>query len=102
MSLIFLSNSSVKTITLSYLLENALTEETMSLYYLFFVFSTPLSIFLSSLLIIYIDSFYIPILIISSFQLIIIILIIIFFTKVKDLILNFVFIQELLNLPSIF
>ena len=79
MFLIFLSNSSVKTITLSYLLENALTEETMSLYYLFFVFSTPLSIFLSSLLIIYIDSFYIPILIISSFQLIIIILIIIFF-----------------------
>ena len=79
MFLIFLSNSSIKTISLSYLLENALTEETMSLYYLFFVFSTPFSIFLSSLLIIYIDSFYIPILIISIFQLIIIILIIIFF-----------------------
>ena len=77
--LIFFTNSSVKTITLSYLLENALTEETMSLYFLFFIFSTPLSIFLSSFLVIYINSFHIPIIIISGLQLIIIILILIFF-----------------------
>ena len=77
--LIFFSNSSVKTITLSYLLENALTEETMSLYFLLFIFSTPLSIFLSTLLVIYLNSFLIPILIITILQLIIIILIIIFF-----------------------
>ena len=76
--LIFLANSSVKTITLSYLLENALTEETMSLYYLFYIFSTPLSILLSSFLVIYINSFHIPIIIISGLQLIIIILIMIY------------------------
>ena len=77
--LIFFSNSSIKTITLSYLLENALTEESMSLYYLFFIYSMPLSLFLSSLMVIYINSFHIPILIITIFQLIIIILILIFF-----------------------
>ena len=77
--LIFFSNSSIKTITLSYLLENALTEESMSLYYLFFIFSMPLSLFLSSLMVIYINSFLIPILIITIIQLIIIILILIFF-----------------------
>ena len=77
--LIFLTNSSVKTITLSYLLENALTEESMSLYFLFFIMSIPLSIFLSSIMVIYLDSFHFPILIVTCLQFIIIILIIIFF-----------------------
>lgn len=77
--LIFSTNSSVKTITLSYLLENALTEEVMSLYFLFFNLSSPLSILLSSLMVIYLNSFYFPIIIITAAELIIIILIIIFF-----------------------
>ena len=77
--LIFLSNSSVKTITLSYLLENALTEETMSLYYLLFIFSIPLSIFLSTVLIIYTNSYHYAIIILTSALIIINIIIIIFF-----------------------
>ena len=77
--LIFTANSSIKIISLSYLLENALTEDTMSLYYLFFIFSTPLSIILASFLVIYMNSFHFPILLITSAQLIIIILIIIYF-----------------------
>ena len=51
----------------------------MSLYYLFFIFSTPLSIILASFLVIYMNSFHFPILLITSAQLIIIILIIIYF-----------------------
>ena len=77
--LIFTANSSIKTISLSYLLENALTEEAMSLYFLLFIFTIPLSIFLSSFLVIYMNSFHFPILLITIAQLIIIILIILFF-----------------------
>ena len=77
--LIFLANSSVKTITLSYLLENALTEEDMSLYYLLFIFSIPLSIFLSTIMVIYTNSFHYAIIILTSILIIINIIIIIFF-----------------------
>ena len=77
--LIFASNSSIKTSTLSYLLENALTEEAMSYYFLYFTISKPLSLFLSTLMVIYLDSFHFPILIVAGFQFIIIILIMIFF-----------------------
>ena len=77
--LIFTSNSSVKTITLSYLLENALTEEAMSLYFLLFIISIPLSIFFTTLLVIYTNSFHFPTLILMILELIIIILIMLFF-----------------------
>ena len=77
--LIFISNSSIKTISLSYLLENALTEKAMSQYFLLFILSTPLSILLSSCLVIYMNSFHFPILLLAIAQLVIIILIIIFF-----------------------
>ena len=77
--LIFFSNSSIKIITLSYMLENALTEQKMSLYFLFFNLSQPLSIILSTIMVIYLNSFEYPILICSIGILFINILIIIFF-----------------------
>ena len=77
--LIFLSNSSIKIISLSYMLENALTNELMSLYYLFFNFSEPLSILLSTILVIYTNSFEYPVLICSLIMLIITIFFAIFF-----------------------
>ena len=48
--LIFLFNSSTKIVTLAYLLENALTEESMSLYFLFFNLSQPISLLLTTIL----------------------------------------------------
>ena len=77
--IIFFSNSSIKIITLSYMLENALTEEKMSLYFLFFNLSQPISIILSTIMVIYSDSFELPILICSIIILVINILFIIFF-----------------------
>lgn len=71
---IFLSNSSIKTTTLAYLVENALTEDSMNLYYLYFNFTIPLSLILSLLIITIFDSFpfFISILCILQFILIII------------------------------
>ena len=77
--LIFLSNSSIKIISLSYMLENALTQEKMSLYFLFFSLSQPISIFLSTIMVIYLNSFEYPILICSIIILILTLLILIFF-----------------------
>ena len=77
--LIFLSNSSTKIVTLAYLLENALTDESMSLYFLFFNLSQPISIILTTIMVIYLDSFEYPILICSIIIFIITLLIIIFF-----------------------
>ena len=79
MFLIFLSNSSIKIISLSYILENALTEEKVMLYFLFFNFSQPISIILSTVMVIYTNSFEYPILICSLVILIITVLFIIFF-----------------------
>ena len=76
---IFFSNSSVKIISLSYMLENALTEEKTMLYYLLFSLSQPISILLSTIMIIYLNSFEYPILICSIIIFIIGILITIFF-----------------------
>ena len=77
--LIFLSNSSIKIISLSYLIENALTEEKMMLYFLFFNLAQPISILLSTMMTIYLNSFHFPILICSIIISIITIFIIIFF-----------------------
>ena len=79
MFLIFLTNSSIKIVSLSYILENALTEEKVMLYFLFFNFSQPISILLSTIMVIYTNSFEYPILICSLVILIITILFIIFF-----------------------
>ena len=77
--IIFSANSSIKIISLSYMLENALTEENVMLYFLFFNFSQPISILLSTILVIYTNSFEYPILICTLAILIITILFIIFF-----------------------
>ena len=79
MFLIFLSNSSIKIISLSYMLENALTEEKVMLYFFFFNFSQPISILLSTIMVVYTNSFEYPILICSAVILIITVLFIIFF-----------------------
>ena len=65
---IFLGNSPVFTISLAYLMENALTEDSMNLYYLFFHFSYPFSILLGSALVTLLDSFHYPILGLSCVQ----------------------------------
>ena len=77
--LIFLSNSATKIISLAYLLENALTEESMILYFLFFNLSQPISLLLTTIMVVYLDSFEYPILICSIIIFIITLLIIIFF-----------------------
>ena len=77
--LIFSSNSSIKIISLSYMLENALTEEKVMLYYLFFTFSQPISILLTTIMVLYTDSFEYPILICIVIIFIITIIFIIFF-----------------------
>lgn len=77
--MIFSVNSSVKNITLSYLIENALTEESLSLYYFLYILAVPLSLFITTFLVIYTDSFYYPILIIAILQFIIILIIYLFF-----------------------
>ena len=77
--LIFSSNSSIKIISLSYMLENALTEEKVMLYYLFFNFSQPISILLTTIMVIYTDSFEYPLLICIIIIFIITVLFIVFF-----------------------
>ena len=77
--LIFFSNSSIKIISLSYMLENALTQEKMSLYFLFFSLSQPISIFLTTIMVIYLNSFEYPVLICSLVILILTLIILVFF-----------------------
>ena len=55
---IFLTNSPIKTTIMAYLVENALTEDSMNLYYLYYNFTIPLSIILSLFMISFFDSFY--------------------------------------------
>ena len=69
---IFFGNSPVFTISLAYLMENALTEDSMNLYYLFFHFSYPFSILLGSILTTFFNSFYYPLLVLSCVQLVMI------------------------------
>ena len=77
--LIFLSNSSIKTVTLSYMLENALTEEKMVFYFLLFSLSQPISIFLTTIMVIYLNTFEYPVLICS------IIIFILIFIKIQHI-----------------
>lgn len=72
--LIFLGNSPVFTISLAYLMENALTEDSMNLYYLFFHFSYPFSILLGSILTTFFNSFYYPLLVLSCIQFVMVII----------------------------
>ena len=72
--LVFLTNSSIKTITLAYLVENALTEDSMNLYYLYFNFTIPLSLLFSLFMMTYFDSFHFFISVLCVFQLILIII----------------------------
>lgn len=77
--LIFFSNSSIKSSILAFLLENALTEYSMNLYFLYYNFTYPLSLFFSIFLITTLDSFHSFLLIICILQLILIIVFMIFF-----------------------
>lgn len=77
--IIFFCNSSVKTTNLSYLVENALTEDSMNLYFLYFNFCIPLSLIFSSYLITLLNSFVWSYAIIVVLQLITIILFCVFF-----------------------
>ena len=72
--LVFFTNSSIKTITLAYLLENALTEDSINLYYLYFNFTIPLSLILSLFMMTYFDSFFFFISVLCTFQLALIII----------------------------
>ena len=72
--LIFFVNSSIKTITLAYLVENALTEDSMNLYYLYFNFTIPLSLIFSLFLLILFESFHFFMLILIIFQFILILI----------------------------
>ena len=77
--LIFSSNSPIKSTVLSFLLENALTEYSMNLYYLYYNFTFPLSLFFSLFMIMTLNSFHSFLLIICIFQFILTIVFIIFF-----------------------
>ena len=70
--LIFFVNSSIKTTTLAYLIENALTEDSMNLYYLYFNFTIPLSLIFSLSMLIFFESFHFFMLILIIFQFILI------------------------------
>ena len=72
--LIFLTNSPIKTTTMAYLVENALTEDSMNLYYLYYNFTIPLSFILSLFMITFFDSFYFFMSIICIFQLVLILI----------------------------
>ena len=72
--LVFFTNSSIKTITLAYLLENALTEDSINLYYLYFNFTIPLSLIFSLFMMTYFDSFHFFISVLCTFQLALIII----------------------------
>ena len=72
--LAILTNSSIKTITLAYLVENALTEDSMNLYYLYYNFTIPLSLLFSLFMMTFFDSFQFLLSILCSFQLLLIII----------------------------
>ena len=67
--LVFLANSTIKTTTLAYLVENALTEDSMNLYFLYFNFTIPLSLIVSLFMLTFLDSFHYLISLISTVQL---------------------------------
>ena len=72
--LVFFTNSSIKTITLAYLVENALTEDSMNLYYLYFNFTIPLSLFFSIFMMTFFDSFHFFMSVLCSLQFLLIII----------------------------
>ena len=76
---IFLSHSPIKTISMAYLMENALTKDSMSTYFLYINFTFPLSLLISSILITSINCFHIPILIISIIQFILFLIVLFLF-----------------------
>ena len=71
---VFLTNSTIKTTTLAYLVEYALTEDSMNLYYLYFNFTIPLSLLLSLFMMTYFDSFHFFMSIICVLQFILILI----------------------------
>ena len=77
--LIFSSNSAVKSTILAFLLENALTEYSINLYFLYYNFTYPLSLFFTLFLITTLDKFHSFMLIVCVLQFILIILFTIFF-----------------------
>ena len=77
--MVFSSNSILKSTILAYLLENALTEYSMNLYYLYYNFTFPLSLFFSLFMIFNLDSFHVFMLILCICQFILIIIFTIFF-----------------------
>ena len=76
---IFLSHSPIKTISIAYLMENALTKDSMSTYFLYINFTFPLSLLITSILITSINCFHIPILIISIIQFILFLIVLFLF-----------------------
>ena len=77
--LIFSSNSAIKSSILSFLLENALTEYSTNLYFLYYNFTFPLSLFFSIFIITTLDSFHYFMLIICIIQFLLTLIFIIFF-----------------------
>ena len=77
--LIFLSQSPIKTISIAYLMENALTKDSMSTYFLYINFTFPLSLLITSILITSINYFHIPVLIISIIQFILFLIVLFLF-----------------------
>jgi len=77
--MVFSSNSILKSTILAYLLENALTEYSMNLYYLYYNFTFPLSLFFSLFMIFNLDSFHVFMLILCICQFVLIIIFTIFF-----------------------
>ena len=77
--LIFSSNSTIKSSILAFILENALTEYSMNLYFLYFNFTFPLSLFFTIIMITSLDSFHFFMLIVCILQFLLIIIYSIFF-----------------------
>ena len=77
--LIFSSNSTIKSSILAFILENALTEYSMNLYFLYFNFTFPLSLFFTIIMITSLDSFHFFMLIVCILQFLLIIIYTIFF-----------------------
>ena len=71
---IFLTNSAIKITTISYLVENALTEDSMNLYYLYYNFTIPLSLLLSLFMMTFFDSFHFFMLVLCALQLLLILI----------------------------
>lgn len=93
--LIFSSNSSIYTISLAYLMENALTEDSMNLYYLFFHCAYPLSILLGSFLVTFLNSFHYPILIISLILIVLCVILMLSFYESQRFYFEYSFYKEI-------